>query len=173
MLCDQMYQILEQLMFKLHGGNDQASDITAHLVRLIQCWATGDIADFVYAASEHRAGQCAAWEAVDPALDSLLGALEGLRCVLGCGCDQVGLSECVIGIIQRIGAVQYGLQLTAHAVIVDRCCEHQHIGIVHSGDDVHGIIIDYAATELEAGKAALAETNLLFPKISLNSSLVP
>lgn len=90
MLCDQMYQILEQLMFKLHGGNDQASDITAHLVRLIQCWATGDIADFVYAASEHRAGQCAAWEAVDPALDSLLGALEGLRCVLCCSCEQVG-----------------------------------------------------------------------------------
>ena len=37
MLCDQMYQILEQLLFKLHGGNDQASDITAHLVRLFQC----------------------------------------------------------------------------------------------------------------------------------------
>ena len=67
MLCDQMYQILEQLLFKLHGGNDQVSDLPAHLVRLLQCWATGDIADFVYAASEHRAGQCAAWEAVDPA----------------------------------------------------------------------------------------------------------
>lgn len=60
---------------------------------------------------------------------------------------------------------QYGLQLTAHTVIVDRGREHQHIGIVHSGNDVYGIIIDHTVTELDATEAALAETNLLFTQI--------
>jgi len=36
---------------------------------------------------------------------------------------------------------------------------------VHFGSNFHGIILDDAVPQLQAGKAALAEANLLFPQI--------
>ena len=75
------------------------SDFPAHLVGLLECWASGDVADLVYAAGEHCACQCAAWETVHLALDGLFSAFEGLWCVIGCGREQVSFSECVIAIV--------------------------------------------------------------------------
>ena len=60
--------------------------------------------------------------------------------------------------------VQHSLELTADSVIVDGPCEHQHICIVHFGGNFHGIVLDDAVPQLQAGKTALAEANLLFPQ---------
>ena len=73
------------------------------------------------------------------------------------------LRKDVIRIEQRVGTVQHRLELTADAVIVDRRCEHQHICIVHFDDNFHGIVLDDAVPQLQAGKTALAKANLLFP----------
>ena len=64
--------MIECIKFQSHSClsyvrlNERASDIPAHLVSLLECGTTGDFADLAYAAGEHRAGQCAAWEAVHP-----------------------------------------------------------------------------------------------------------
>ena len=125
---------------------------------------TGDLAHAVHAACEHGAGQRAAGEAVHPTLHGLLRALEGLRRILGCRCQQIRLGKGIVRIIERIGAIQHGLELTADTVIVDGRCEHQHIRIVHFGGNFHGIVLDDAVPQLQAGKTALAEANLLFPQ---------
>ena len=79
------------------------------------------------------------------------------KCVLCRRCKQVGFRKGVVRIEQWVGTIQHSLELTADAVIVDGCCEHQHIGIVHSGGNFHGIVLDDAVPQLQAGKAAFAE----------------
>ena len=42
---------------------------------------------------------------------------------------------------------------------------YQHIGIMHFGGNFYGIVLDDAVPQLQAGKAAFAEANLLFSQI--------
>ena len=127
---------------------------------------TCDLSHAVYAARKHCANQRAAGETVHPALHGFLCTRKGFRCVLCRRCKQIGFRKGVVRIEQRVGAVQHGLELTADAVIVDRRCEHQHICIVHFGGNFHGIVLDDAVPQLQAGEAALAKANLLFPQIN-------
>ena len=127
---------------------------------------TCDLSHAVYAARKHCANQRAAGETVHPALHGFLCTRKGFRCVLCRCCQQVGFRKGVVRIEQRVGAVQHGLELTADAVIVDRRCEHQHICIVHFGGNFHGIVLDDAVPQLQAGEATLAKANLLFPQIN-------
>ena len=100
-----------------------------------------------------------------PALHGFLCTRKGFRCVLCRRCKQIGFLKGVVRIEQWVGTIQHSLELTADAVIVDGRCERQHICIVHFGGNFHGIVLDDAVPQLQTGKTALAEANLLFPQI--------
>lgn len=122
----------------------------------------GDFAHAVHAAGEYRSGKRAAGEAVDPSLHGLLRAVEGRAPTLRRRRQQIRLGECVIGAEKRVSAVKHGLELAADAIVVNGRCKHQHIRIAHLGGNFHGIVLDDAVPQLQAGKAALAEAELPF-----------
>ena len=134
------------------------------MVSSFQCGMPVDFTDFIHTAGKHRIGQFTAFEAVHPTLHCLDRTFHRFRLIL-CRCrQQVGFRKAIIRSKQRVGTIQHGLELTADAVIVDRRCEHQHICVVHFVGDLHGIILDDAVPQLQAGKTTLAKANLLFPQ---------
>ena len=126
---------------------------------------SGNVADIVDAARKDRVHQLTAGEAVHPALHGFLGAIHRFRFVLRRRCQQVGFGEGIVRIVQRVGAIQHGLELAADAVIIHRRGEHKHVGVVHFCGYLHGIVLDDAVPQLQAGKAAQAEAVILFPEM--------
>ena len=126
---------------------------------------TGNVANAIHAARKHRLHQLTAWEAIHPSLHRFFSAFDGFRLILRRSRQQISLGESVIAVIQRIGAIQHGFELTADAVIIHRRGKRQHVGVVHLGGDFHRIIPDDAVPQLHASHTALAKSILLFPQM--------
>ena len=100
-------------LFNCHG-----SHLLAHLIALLQRRMSGDLTDIIYAARKHRIDQFTAFEAVHPALHSLLCARKGFRCVLCRCCKQIGFRKGVVRIEQRVGPAQ--LQRWCYSLVLPK-----------------------------------------------------
>ena len=134
------------------------------MVSSFQCGVPDNLTDFIDAACKNGLDQLTAGETIHPSLYGFDRAFHRFRLILCRCCQQVGFRKGVIRIKQRVGTIQHSLELTADAVIVDGRCEYQHIRVVHFGGNFHGIVLDDAVPKIQAGEAALAEANLLFPQ---------
>ena len=123
----------------------------------LECGVAGDGARLRHAAGEHCPGEAALFVACDPALEPVDGTLVRVRLVLGRRGEQVNVPERVVRREEGVGAVEQGLELAAHFIIVNGCGEHDHVRVLHLFRDGDGVVVDHAPAQRLAGEAAAAE----------------
>ena len=137
------------------------SGIPPHLKRFLQLGVAGNLVRAAHAAAEDVALERGLAVAVDPAGETALGAFRHELLVLGRGGQQIDLAELVILGVHRVHAVDEGLHLAAHFVVIDRRGPADHIGVEHALHDGRHIVLDDARARLLARQAADAELDFL------------
>ena len=120
----------------------------------------GDGARLRHAAGEHRSGEAALFIARDPALKPVDGALVRVRLVLGRRGEQVNVAKRVVRREEGVRAVEQGLELAAHFVVVNGRGEGDHVRVLHFFRDGDGVVVDHAPAQRLAGEAAAAERDV-------------
>ena len=118
------------------------------------------------------AGEMGLGEAFNPSFKTACGPCPYMIVILRRGGEQIDLPEPVVLRVHRIGAIEHGLHLAAHFIVVYGRGEDQYVRLRHLLLYEIGIIAYDAAAELLAGKAALAEANVL-PRKGNCGNLVP
>ena len=98
---------------------------------------------------------------VDPALQTALGALRHELLVLGSRGQQIDVAELVILGVHRVHAVDEGLHLATHLVVIDRRGPADHIGVQNAVHDGGHIILDDTGSRLLARQTADAKLDFL------------
>ena len=123
----------------------------------------GNLVGGTHAATEEVPFEGRLTETVNPALQTALGTRGNVGLILeSCG-QQVDVAEAVVLWEHGVHAVDEGLHLAAHLVVVDRCCPADHIGVEDALHDGGYIVLEDAGTRLLARQAADTKLDFLAP----------
>ena len=133
-----------------------------HFIGFLELVAVLDGLWAVVTAGEYFARKLCFLKAVDPALQTLANSLIYILFILGGSCQQIDITELIVARVQGVGAVDHGLHLTAHLVVIDRRCPYYDLSVKQLFRDFIRVVIDDAMTELLTGKTPLAKANGFF-----------
>ena len=136
-------------------------NVFTHCVGFLEFGVAGNLVGSAYAAAEQVSLEAAFAVAVNPALQAALGALGDEGLVLGGGGEEVDVAEAVVLGVHGVHAVDEGLHLAAHLVVVDGRGPADHVGIEDALHDGGHIVLEDAGTRLLAREAAHAEADFL------------
>lgn len=110
--------------------------------------------------AKHIAFELGLLKAIDPTLQPVVSLVDGVCIVICGGGKHVNVTELVVGLVQRIQAVEQRLHLAAHLVIIDRRGEDDDLGFLDLCHDFGYIILQYTTASFLAGHASDAEPDI-------------
>ena len=139
----------------------------SHLVGLHQRGIAFDVSGIGYSSAEQVPLECRLAVAVYPSCQPHLGTPGSVLFIFGSCGEQIDVAETVVLGIHGIHAVNECLHLSAHLIIINRCCPTDHIGIQYFLHDGRHIIPEHTCARLLATQATNAELYLLPPEGNL------
>ena len=169
---------LADVQAKPYKGNPNVDNfdtitVLAHTVSGVPLWygtghaivdkKLGPIAEYRFekgTVAKHIAFELGLLEAIDPTLQTVIGFVDGVCIVICGGGKHINVAELIVGLVQRIQAVEQRLHLAAHLVIIDRRGEDDDLGFLDLCHDFGCVILQYTTAAFLAGHASDAEPDI-------------